>query len=146
MRSGVRSATSARTWNTDEDRSDGSCRWTGTNPPVDLGPCEGFVDALDHDLAGDPELRLAFRLSQCTQPARSPSDCTTLHGHTSYLTAVASVPAAACGAGGSTVELDDASSTPVPVPASALLLAGGLAGLAGTLQVSARSRRRAGAA
>lgn len=35
--------------------------------------------------------------------------------------------------------------TPVPVPASAMLLAAGLVGLAGTLQVSARSRRQAGA-
>ena len=35
--------------------------------------------------------------------------------------------------------------TPVPVPASGVLLLAGLAGLAGTLRVSARSRRRAGA-
>ena len=68
--------------NTGESRADGSCRWTGVSTAVDLGPCEGFVDALATDLAAQQELRLAFRLSQCTQPARSPEHCAAAHGHT----------------------------------------------------------------
>jgi hypothetical protein len=105
--------------NTDENRSDGSCRWTGTTPVVDLGPCDGFVDALKHDLPSDPEIRLVFRVSQCTQPPQSSLHCRSSHGHMSYIVAIDDVPAAACANSGRTVTLDVSSGAPAALPSFA---------------------------